>query len=140
MSRLAKALRDLAAALDEVEKDGDWELVKEEEEVEKKVSEAKKALGVKEEVGAVGEKAGPSASDISYHKDWRCYVIVEHPGGLVGFAEGEGAATWRKIESSLPGRRLRGSGARLRRVSGWDEAVEIWQKAHPKLPLPRLEL
>lgn len=99
MSRLAKALRDLAAALDDVEKDGEWELVKEEGEKKKKG----------------GVESG------------------------VGFAEGEGADTWRKIENSLPGRRLRGSGARLRRVANWEEAMVIWQKAHPKLPLPRLE-
>ena len=140
MSRLAKALRDLAAALDEVEKDGEWELVKEEEEVEKKSGVNSKESGVKPTVSVGGEKAGPSALDITYHKDWRCYVIVEHPGGLVGFAEGEGAQTWRKIEGSLPGQRLKGSGARLRRVAGWEEALVIWQRAHPKLPLPRLEL
>ena len=137
MSRLAKALRDLAAALDDVEKDGEWELVKEEGEKKKKGGVES---GVASEVSAAGgEKAGPSASDIAYRKDWRCYVIVEHPGGLVGFAEGEGADTWRKIENSLPGRRLRGSGARLRRVANWEEAMVIWQKGHPKLPLPRLE-
>ena len=94
--------------------------------------------GVTSKVSTGGEKAGPSASDITYHKDkdWRCYVIVKAPGWLiVGFAEGEGAETWRK-----PGRRLRGSGARLRRVANWEEALVIWQRAHPKLPLLCLEL
>lgn len=72
-------------------------------------------------------KKGPTGSNVAYHGDHHCYVIMVHPRGLVIFG-GPGASTWRRIEETLPnqrlagkapeGERLRGSSDDLGKISG----------------------
>ena len=144
MNRLSRALRELADALESAE-------------VERPASEQSWSLPsspARSSVGAQGSgavataapqpkaegkapKKGPTGSDVAYHSDHRCYVITVHPRGLVGFVEGPGATTWRRIEETLPNQRLAGSGARLRRVKDMEEAAVIWAKSHGSKPMPR---
>ncbi len=138
-NRLARALRELADALDQTQEEGTWELVDSSAEAassEDKVSKEKPP--VKEE-----EKPAPpfpTASTVAYKEDWRHYVIVKHPAGKVGFIEGPGATTWKRIEATLPKKCLAGSGARLKRVEDRQQGLQIWQAAHGTLPMPDLHL
>ena len=158
-SRFSRALRDLAAALDEVEA-----AAKERE------PSSSAALGVgpsssagsgaaglpagasstgpvaraqaTRTVEAVRPKAEPTASSVAYRQDIRCYIIVSNPRNpsFVGFYEGKGASAWRAIESRLEGGRLSGSLARLRRVANRAEAIRIWSEARPSEPMPDLQI
>lgn len=82
--------------------------------------------------------AGPSASHIAYHPDVRCYVVIANPAdsSALGFWSGPNPQTWRLLESKLKGKRLLGSGARLRRVQSLEEAKQIWATAHPSRTMP----
>lgn len=144
-SRLERAMKELAAALEESQSDSGWELVGE--------SSAGPGASSSDQPGECGkseEKSGaptkkdsevaPTGSVISYHQDIRHYVVVEHPKGLVGYLFGPGASTWRALKATLPGRRLQGSGARLRRVSNRQEAMKIWAAAHGLRQMPDLRL
>jgi hypothetical protein len=83
-----------------------------------------------------------TGSDVAYHNDQRLYLILVHPERpeLVGLVAGEGARTWVRIEATLRGGRLAGSGARLRRVPSVEEAQRLWTQVHPDRPLPRVPL
>ena len=82
--------------------------------------------------------AGPSASHIAYHPDVRCYVVIANPAdsSTLGFWSGPNPQTWCLLESKLKGKRLLGSGARLRRVQSLEEAKQIWATAHPSRTMP----
>lgn len=136
-SRLAWALRELAAALEETEKgeEASWELVSETSNVAQKSPASTEKEKRSEPASAPGSTA--TASHVAYRGDWRIYIIVAHPSGLV---EGPGGLTWKKIEATLPNARLVGSGARLRRVQSHAEAVQVWRAAHGEQPMPVLEL
>ena len=158
-SRFSRALRDLAAALDEVEA-----AAKEREPscsaalgVGPSSSAGSGAAGLPagasstgpvaraqatRTVEAVRPKAEPTASSVAYRQDIRCYIIVSNPRNpsFVGFYEGKGASAWRAIESRLEGGRLSGSLARLRRVANRAEAIRIWSEARPSEPMPDLQI
>ena len=145
-SRLERAIKELAAALEETQSDSDWELVGEKSgesggsshlpcENSKPVEKE-----VKKEKELESTPCVPTGSDIAYHQDIRHYVVVEHPKGLVGYLVGPGASTWRALEATLPGRQLRGSGARLRRVDNRQEAMKIWEASHGSRLMPDLRL
>ena len=51
----------------------------------------------------------------------------EHPA-LVGLWSGSSASTWRKVESTLRGGRLFGSGAKVKKVKSLEEAMQLWEK------------
>ena len=145
--RLARALRDLAAALEATQAEdsqgeNNWEVVGESEEGASSEQPPSSSLP-QPKSKAKAKSSGPRAtgSTVAYREDWRCYVIVGHPSGLLGFVEGPGATTWRKIESSLLNQRLAGSGARLRRVANKEEALDVWRAAHGRVrPMPDLHL
>ncbi len=152
--RLSRAVSELAAALQEIEENGDWEVVGEtgstkipivahpsgsgradfssRAEVNQDSSEVKQEAGAKE----------PCGSDIAYKRDWRCYIILQNPAdpSIEGFVEGPNPETWQRIESRLAGRKLRGSGARLRRVENKVEAEKVWRSVFPSKVMPMVEL
>ena len=128
-SHIAQALRDIAAALDNLQ-DSEWEKVSEPE----RSSEAPR-IPLASHVAR--EACG---SDVTYHEDIRCYVIVQNPTGWVGFISGPAKTTWPGIERCLPGGRLAGSGVRLRRVKDRVEAQGIWEGVHKGKPMPELSL
>ena len=70
--------------------------------------------------------------------DVRCYVVIANPAdsSTLGFWSGPNPQTWRLLESKLKGKRLLGSGARLRRVQSLEEAKQIWATAHPSRTKP----
>ena len=139
-SRLARALRELAAALEETEKgeEASWELVSETSNVAHKSPASTEKEKRSEPASAPGSTA--TASHVAYRGDWRIYIIVAHPSQKLGLVEGPGGLTLKKIESTLPNARLVGSGARLRRVQSHAEAVQVWRAAHGEKPMPVLEL
>lgn len=154
-SRVADILEGLAAAL-RVE-DEEWEVVSQGsgDKAEVKVEGAPyTAVGLQagEPTANSGEEVpssslqqpilptstGPSASQIAYHPDVRCYVVIANPAdsSTLGFWCGPNPQTWRLLESKLRGKRLLGSGARLRRVQNLEEAKRIWSAAHPSRTMP----
>lgn len=142
-SRLSRAVKELAEALREVESNGSWEVVSEEgseksdgrEQIEVQ-GPAKAAKSKEVQVETVAPREAP------FPQDWRQYVIFSNPNRpeAVGFVEGAGVATWIKIEKTLRGGKLYGSGARLRRVQSRAEAEQQWVKAFPYRPMPNLNL
>ncbi|CAE7876069.1 ANK2, partial [Symbiodinium necroappetens] len=133
--RLSRALRELAAALDEVNaaaaedpvlrsglsasssgaSSGQQQRQQPQPRGEKKgvpTAAAPKATGAAARVLSLG------GSSVAYRMDHRCYIVVSNPRApdFVGFFEGEGAAAWKAIERRLPRGRLSGSSVRLRRV------------------------
>jgi len=146
-SRLERAIKELAAALEESQSESGWELVRESSAEPRASTDLPCDSGKSEEKpgGQTKEKSvvtpsGPTGSVIAYHQDVRHYVVVEHPKGLVGYLVGPGATTWRALEATLPGRRLQGSGARLRRVDNRQEAKKIWEASHGSRQMPDLHL
>lgn len=131
--RLTRALRELA--LEETEQGELWEVVRgPTEESSDSAAASETAVApkskAKPEAKAKSSTSSSSASTSPHPRDWRCYVITHHPHGKVGFVEGLGPTTWTKIEGILPGNRLAGSGARLRRVGNREEALELWRSKH----------
>lgn len=135
--RIARALRELAEALDDTENGEQWEVVRESLEgslasaaASEAVASPKAKAKSKPKAKAASSTSSTSSVTSPHPRDWRCYVITHHPHGKVGFVEGLGPATWTKIEGILPGNRLAGSGARLRRVASRAEALELWKTKH----------
>ena len=139
-SRLSRALRELASALEEADKEEEtsWELVGESSHATRESPATSQKEQVPDSSGAPGTTA--TASHIAYRGDWRIYIIVAHPNQKLGLVEGPGSSTWKKIEATLPNARLVGSGARLRRVQNHAEAARVWRAAHGEKPMPVLEL
>ena len=152
--RLNRAVSELAAALREIEENREWEVVGETHptgsqvvahpEKSGKASFSSKAE-VNQESSVVKQEVGskePCGSDIAYKRDWRCYIILKNPAdpSIEGFVEGPNPETWRRIESRLAGRRLYGSGARLRRVESKVDAEKVWKSVYPSKVMPRVEL
>lgn len=142
--RLQKALRELALALEEVDSES-WELVTSEpgttsvsETLTESLPKARDKVEPAHSTSSLG--TGATASNIAYHEDYRHYIITKHPLNQVGYLSGPGATTWKKLEKTLPGNRLAGSGARLRRVESREEAQRIWTMAFGQIPMPNLEL
>ena len=157
--RLSRALRDLAAALDEVDA-----AAKESERSFSATlvgppssSSSSGAARGPETAASSGPRARaqatrtaesvrpttePTASSVAYRQDVRSYVIVSNPKNpsFVGYYEGQGASAWRAIESRLEGGRLSGSRARLRRVANRAEAALVWAAARPNEPMPDLPM
>jgi len=79
-----------------------------------------------------------TGSHVAYHKDIRCYVVLENPNNQasLGFWRGPSPQTWRQIERTLKNGELRYSNARLRRVQSLQEAEELWQSVHPGRKMP----
>lgn len=158
--RLSRALRELAAALDEVNaaaaedpvlrsglsassssgtSSGQQQLQLPRPRGERKgvpTAAAPKATG------AATRAFSPGGSSVAYRTDHRCYIVVSNPRvpDFVGFFEGEGAAAWKAIERQLPGGRLSGSSVRLRRVPSRQVAEQVWDAAWPGRPMPMLPL
>ena len=80
----------------------------------------------------------PCSSSVQYHKDLRLYLVLTCPRKpeLVGLFRGE----WKTLEAVLPGGRLSGSSARLRRVPDVETARQIWSSLFPDRALPELQL
>ena len=78
----------------------------------------------------------PCGSSVQYHKDQRLYLVLTCPrkSELVGLFRGE----WKTLEAMLPGGRLSGSSARLRRVPDVETARQIWSSHFPDRALPDL--
>lgn len=131
-SRIAQALRDIAAALENLQ-DSEWEKVSEPEH-----SSETSVVPPTPLASPVAREA--CGSDVTYHEDIRCYVIVQNPTGWIGFISGPAKTTWPGIEKCLPGGRLAGSGVRLRRVKDRVEAQGIWETVHKGKPMPELSL
>ncbi|CAE7427492.1 unnamed protein product, partial [Symbiodinium sp. KB8] len=120
--RLSRALRDLAAALDEVDAAA--------KESERSFSATlvgppssssgggtekgpERAAGSGPQARAQATRTAesvrpttePTASSVAYRQDVRSYVIVSNPKNpsFVGYYEGQGASAWRAIESRLEG-------------------------------------
>lgn len=130
-SRLERAIKELAAARAEPRASTD---------PPRDSGKSGEKPGGQTKEKSVVTPSGPTGSVIAYHQDVRHYVVVEHPKGLVGYLVGPGATTWRALESTLPGRRLQGSGARLRRVDNRQEAKKIWEASHGSRQMPDLHL
>ena len=142
--RVAKALEELAKAVRECA-DDEWEVVEAEKgEIGEKGSGSAEVVCVPKEPEeppcAAGSKTGREAvaSDICYHKDWRIYVVLANPNdqNSVGCWEGPNPQTWKAIEKTLRGGSLAGSGARLRRVEDFKQAVKLWKEVFPTRPMP----
>ena len=154
--KVADILEGLAAAL-RAEEEEEWEVVSQGSEKKSEVKLGKNSYtgessglsdpAAKGSGGGPSSSAqlpiqpastGPSASHIAYHRDVRCYVVVSHPSdpSILGFWSGPNPQTWRLLESRLKGKKLQGSGARLRRVQDWEEAQMIWTAAHPSRTMP----
>ena len=170
-SRLSKALRELAAALEEVEGDH-WEVLSEAvssatsvaaganaargsegppakpEEHTQRFEQASTSVAPPAVEEVKEQKAGPKeaspvcGSTVCYHGDLRHYIVLECPGrpGFIGYVAGPAATTWKKIEKLLPGGRLSGSQARLRRVQSRRQAEELWHASFPNVPMPNLPM
>ena len=93
------------------------------------------------EVEAAGAR-DTTGSSVAYHQDSRIYVILSNPKKpwMVGVISGPSPETWLLIERNLPGGRLSGSSARLRRVPSLQVAAELWERHHPGMQLPQLRL
>ena len=77
-------------------------------------------VGVPSVVGAMG---------VSLIQGAEChYVVVKnsHSPGLLGLWSGPKGPTWRKVEETLRGGRLAGSGAKLKKVANPQEAKDYW--------------
>ena len=136
--RLEAALAELTAAL------ADFRLDQAEGAGAGVVAEVARGAGAKPKAAPKrGAAQGvATGSDVAYHSDQRLYLIFVHPDRpeLVGLVAGEGGRTWVRIEATLRGGRLAGSGARLRRVPSVEEAQRLWNQVHPDRPLPRVPL
>ncbi len=152
--RLSRAVSELAAALREIEEIREWEVVGETSPERSQYearpgSSGEAGLLSRTEVSQVSGETKqevrtkePCGSDIAYKGDWRCYIILQNPAdpSIEGFVEGPNPETWRHIEGRLAGRKLRGSGARLRRVENRAEAEKVWKSVFPKKPMPQVTL
>jgi len=156
--RLQDALRELAAALEEVEEEERRGVVSAagraaagvrtqpvvgaaaaEKEFEP-VPKAKASTASLPEGSVVNSRA--TGSHVAYHEDWRHYVILANPRkpDFVGYISGPGATTWRRIEKALPTGKLCTSAARLRRVDSESQARQVWAEAHGSRAMPALTL
>ena len=93
------------------------------------------------EVEAAGAR-DTTGSSVAYHQDSRIYVILSNPKKpwMVGVISGPSPETCLLIERNLPGGRLSGSSARLRRVPSLQVAAELRERHHPGMQLPQLRL
>ena len=141
--RLVAAVAELAEAVAELsvapKRADSWELV----------SEGEKAAAPKSKVepptSSVKASLPPSSTPVvapstavCYKADIRHYIVVVNPGGPVGYHFGEAGRAWPQVEALLPGQRLAGSGAKLRRVQDREAALVIWERTHGKVPMPNL--
>ncbi|CAE7267807.1 unnamed protein product, partial [Symbiodinium sp. CCMP2456] len=155
-SRLASALRELAAALEEE----DWEVVEPTPGVAttaaapksgpqaraaatRRLSEtlpssssARPSTSAASSKGvgkAAGAPADTTASSNVYHQDIRTYLILANPlqPTFVGWVQGPASEVWPKLEARLPGGRLFGSRVRLRKVADEVEAQTLWNQHRP---------
>ena len=158
--RLQRALRELAAALDEAAEEDRWEVVRVLEEATPALREGKKresetavhgsptrqqpvaSGGAEASACSSGTSSSVCGSTVSYHEDWRHYMGVECPGvpSLLGYVAGPASSTWRRLEARLPGGKLSASRARLRRVCSREEAAKVWAEAHPDVVMPTVRL
>ena len=153
--RLQAALRELAAALEEVEEEERWEVVSAvgraaagvrtqpvSEAEAKSESEPIAKRPAAPSVEAPVESGRASGSHVAYHEDWRHYVILANPKkpDLIGYISGPGATTWKRIEKALPTGKLCTSAARLRRVESENQARQVWAEAHGSREMPALKL
>ena len=60
------------------------------------------------------------------------YVVTRNPGNplATGLWQGSKAKTWKTVLLTLQGRKLFGSGAKLRKVKSVEEAWELWAMEH----------
>ena len=152
-SRLAGALRELAAALEEE----DWELVGSNSGEDPVVVRgpaadsgksgkdpvAKRGPKAVERAGAVrGDAVDTTASSNVYHQDIRTYLVLSNPlePSFVGWVQGPASVVWPRLEARLPGGQLFGSRVRLRKVADVDAAQNLWNQHRPGVPLPKLPL
>ena len=156
--RLQAALRELAAALEEVEEEERWEVVsavgraaagvRTQPVSEAASAEAKSASKPDAKQPSAPSSEAPvesgraSGSHVAYHEDWRHYVILANPKkpDLIGYISGPGATTWKRIEKALPTGKLCTSAARLRRVESENQARQVWAEAHGNREMPALKL
>ncbi|CAE7853527.1 unnamed protein product, partial [Symbiodinium sp. KB8] len=154
MSKLQAALRELAAALEEVEEEERWEVVsavgraaagvRTQPVSEAASAEAKSASKPYAKQPSAPSSEAPvesgraSGSHVAYHEDWRHYVILANPKkpDLIGYISGPGATTWKRIEKALPTGKLCTSAARLRRVESENQARQVWAEAHGNREMP----
>ena len=85
-SHLERAIKELAAALEESQAESSWELVRESSAEPRASTDLPCDSGKSEEKpgGQTKEKSvvtpsGPTGSVIAYYEDVRHYVVVEHP-------------------------------------------------------------
>ncbi|CAE7566198.1 unnamed protein product, partial [Symbiodinium microadriaticum] len=148
------ALRELAAALEEVEEEERWEVVsavgraaagvRTQPVSEAASAEAKSASKPDAKQPSAPSSEAPvesgraSGSHVAYHEDWRHYVILANPKkpDLIGYISGPGATTWKRIEKALPTGKLCTSAARLRRVESENQARQVWAEAHGNREMP----
>ena len=123
-SRIAQALRDIAAALENLQ-DSKWEKVSEPEH-----SSETSVVPPTPLASPVAREA--CGSDVTYHEDIRCYVIVQNLTGWIGFISGPAKTTWPGIEKCLPGGRLAGS--------EFASGGGIWETVRKGKPMPELSL
>lgn len=131
MNRLSRALMELADALGSAEREEprsgqSWFLPTSPALSQRGVQAASASVGAastpiqsKQRAEKKFGKKGPTGSNVAYHGDHHCYVIMVHPRGLVGFG-GPGASTWRRRGPSKPASRRQ----------DFEEAATIWAKFH----------
>ena len=69
------------------------------------------------------------AEGISLIQEAECHYVVaknSHSPGLLVLWSGPKGPTWRKVEETLEGGRLAGSGAKLKKVANAQEARDYW--------------
>ena len=151
VQRLAEALEGLTFALREFRETPEWEFVAGElaaqldaatGELLVVTSAAQAPLPVPKAQAKPKAKSAATPVSITYTPatpEIRHYLVLSNPGGgPVGYASGLSPETWAAVERVLPGGRLAGSGARLRRVANREQAQLMWEEHFPGLPLPEL--
>ncbi len=88
----------------------------------------------KPEVSPSSSSVDPGASSIAYHPGTRFYAVVYWPERpeLEGLWEGPHPKVWNALEAELPGKKLPGSGVRLRRVDSPAHGLKVWTEAKAK--------
>lgn len=135
MAELAEAVAELSV---NSKRTDSWELVAESEKVDVPKTVEPPTSSEKASLPSSSAPVVAPSTAVCYKTDIRHYIVVVNPSGPVGYHFGHAGKAWPQVEALLPGNRLAGSGAKLRRVQDREEALKIWERTHGKVPMPNL--